>query len=66
MCCNKLIENEHIPEIRLAVEGWPPKKNEATSLFSKRHGDYRNVVELLGKAKKRWTNRSGIQARKGR
>ena len=52
MCCNKLVENEHIQEIRLAVEGWPPKKNEATSLFSKRHGDYGNVVELLGKAKR--------------
>ena len=52
MCCNQLVENEHIPEIRLAVEGWPPKKNEATSLFSNRHGDCRNVVELLGRARK--------------
>ena len=28
----------------------PPKKNEAISLFSPRHGDRRNVAELLGKA----------------
>ncbi len=37
-------------EICLSVEGLPPKKNEATSLFSPRHGDHRNVAELLRKA----------------
>lgn len=37
-------------EICFSVEGLPPKKNEATSLFSTRHGDRRNVAELLRKA----------------
>ena len=37
-------------EICFSVEGLPPKKNEATSLFSTRHGDRHNVAELLRKA----------------
>ena len=37
--------------ICLSVEGLPPKKSEALSLFSPKHGDRRSVVELLGKAK---------------
>ena len=36
-------------DICLSVEGFPPKKSEATSLFSPKHGDRRSVVELLRK-----------------
>ena len=41
------MEKSHIC---FSVEGLPPKKSEATSLFSPRHGDHRSVVELLRKA----------------
>ena len=37
-------------EICLLVEGLPPRKSEATSLFSPKHTDHRRVVELLRKA----------------
>ena len=40
----------HDSHICLSVDGLPPKKNEATSLFSPKHGDRRSVVELLTKA----------------
>ena len=39
-------------EVRLAMGGYPPKKNEAISLFSTRHPDHRNVVELLREAQR--------------
>lgn len=34
-------------QICLSVKGLPPKKNEAISLFSPKHGDRRSVLELL-------------------
>lgn len=36
--------------ICLSVEGLPPKKNEAISLFSPKHGDSRSVIDLLRRA----------------
>ena len=36
--------------ICLSVKGWPPKKSEASSLFSPKHRDRRSVVELLKNA----------------
>ena len=37
--------------ICLSVEGWPPKKNTAKSLFAERHPDARCVTNLLHKVK---------------
>ena len=36
--------------ICLSVEGWPPKKNTAKSLFAKDHPDSLSVINLLSKA----------------
>ena len=42
---------EDMTKISLSVEGWPPKKNTAKSLFAEGHPDSLCVINLLRKVK---------------